>query len=130
MSHLMRASRNKPSLDVGFMIYQAHQAAASGGAGGSRMNALSRVAFEKHLVDARKHVLVAMKAQSAFWAALQSPAPKLAAIHGITRTLYTSMRAAELAFTELLAINSQSLVVLRLFADFCLYVANDTTRVS
>jgi hypothetical protein len=49
---------------------QAHQQADSSSSGGG-LNALARVAFEKHLADAHKHVIIAMKAQSAFWKALQ-----------------------------------------------------------
>ena len=78
-SHLLRASRLHPSLDVDFMIFTARQAADSSSSAGSRLNALSRVAFEKHLTDARKFVLGAMKAQSSFWESLVAPQPNMGA---------------------------------------------------
>lgn len=97
------------------MVYTARHAAENANAGnGSHMNALARVAFEKHLSDARKHVLAAMRAQAAFWEALQTAVPNLGTIHRILKTLHMSTAAAEHAFKELVTLKSGSLIVLRL----------------
>ena len=80
----------------------------------SRMNAVARIAFDKHLSDARKHVVCAMKAQASFWEALQSPSPQISSMHAILNTMHTSTEAAEHAFKGLLAINNSSLIVLRM----------------
>lgn len=128
-SHLLRASRLHPPLDVDFEVYVARQAAESNPSGGGSLNALARVAFEKHLSDARKHSLLAMKAQSAFWGALEAPTPSLVALHGVSVKLRASIDAAERAFRELLTINRTSLVVVRLYALFSRYVVADSEKV-
>ena len=87
------------------------------------------MAFEKHLSDARKHSLLAMKAQSAFWGALEAPTPSLGALHAVSAKLRSSIDAAERAFRELLIINRTSLIVLRLYALFSLYAVADSEKV-
>jgi len=101
------------------MIYSARQAVEDAGSNSSsRMNALARIAFDKHLSDARKHVVGAMKAQAAFWEALQSPRPNIGAMHIILKVMHSSMEASERAFKGLLAINNSSLMVLRM-VSYC-----------
>jgi hypothetical protein len=130
MSLLLRAARQQPGLEVSFLIYRARQAveAASGGSGG-RMNALARVIFDKHFSDASSHVLRAMRAQVAFWTELSLPVPDVTLMHHLSAELTGSIGAAEAAFHELMQINATSLVVLQLYAQFCLYLTHDGKKV-
>jgi hypothetical protein len=97
------------------MIYSARLTAETArSSNGSNLNALTRVAFEKHLGDARRHVIGAMQAQAEFWVALQSPQPSMGAIRRILKRMHSSIIASERAFHELVALNSSSLIVLRM----------------
>lgn len=127
-SHLLRAARQQPALDVSFLIFLAHQEAEAA-ASSSSLSALSRISFEKHLGDARKHVLLAMRAQVAFWVALQKPVPSLSDMRTVCAGMTASIGAAETAFAELLAISAESLVVLRLYGEFCMFLTNDVPKV-
>ena len=128
-SHLLRAARQNPSLDVSFQIFRAHQEAEAT-ASSSSLGALARISFEKHLRDARKHVLVAHQSQVAFWTALHQSQPNLSEIRIICANITRSIAAAENAFTELLLISSESLVVLRMYGEFTMYLMNDIPKVS
>jgi hypothetical protein len=97
------------------MIYSARLEDESASASaGSRLNALSRIAFEKHLGDACKHVVGAMRGQAEFWALLQSPQPDIGQMLRLLKSMHGSTQASERAFRELLALNSNSLIVLRM----------------
>jgi hypothetical protein len=137
------------------MIYSARLAAETAtSSNGSGLNALARVAFEKHLGDARRHVIGAMNAQAEFWVALQSPQPSIGAIQRVLKRMHGSIVASERAFHELLVLNASSLIVLRMvrtknavimsfrdadapcflstvlqYAEFCLYVSNNSSKV-
>jgi hypothetical protein len=130
MSLLLRATRAHPGLEVSFLIFSAQQAveAASSSIGG-RLNALARVSFDKHLSDARNFMTRAMRSQVEFWAALAAPVPNLTLMHRISTDTCVCISAAEAAFVELTRINSTSLVVLHLYAQFCLYLTHDAQKV-
>lgn len=127
-SHLLRAARQHPALDVSFLIFMAHQEAEAA-ASSSSLSALARISFDKHLGDARKFVARAMRAQIAFWTALQQPVPSLTDMRSVCTDMTASISAAQGAFAELLAISAESLVVLRLFGEFSMFLENDLTKV-
>ena len=64
-------SRRSPALDVRYIIFASRKAAEEMSGGDGNMSALSRVAFEKHLSDAREAVIAAIAQQVAFWGELQ-----------------------------------------------------------
>ena len=107
------------------MAHQEAEAVASS----SSLSALARISFDKHLGDARKFVARAMRAQVAFWAALQQPVPSLTDMRSVCTGMTASISAAEGAFVELLAISAESLVVLRLYGEFSMFLENDLTKV-
>jgi hypothetical protein len=53
-SHLMRAERRSPEIDILYLIYQARKTAEDSSGSRGQSSALQRVAFEKWLGDARK----------------------------------------------------------------------------
>jgi hypothetical protein len=59
---------------------------------------------------------------------VQAPAPDINALHALSSAINLSTEAAERAFAELLQLNGQSLVVLRLYAEFELFVANNADK--
>ena len=117
-SYLIRALRLHPSFDVDFMIFQARQAVEASSSGGSGMNALARIAFEKRLSYARKKVLGAVKAQAEFWSLIQAPKPDFDALHRNFKIIYSHISDSERALRELLSVNGSSIVVLRMVSTF------------
>jgi len=69
-----------------------------------------------------------LTAQVAFWSELMEPRPDLTRCHMLCAEMNTAINGAEHAFKQLLAINSQSLLALRLYADFTMYVINNADR--
>lgn len=106
-----------------------HNFVAAAEALSSRATAVSRVIFEEKLRDARKQVIKAMRSQSSFWAHLQSPAPDLLKLHRTADAMTTYIDAAEASFAALMALSSQSVAVLRIYAEFTLFVTNNTPKV-
>jgi hypothetical protein len=53
-SHLMRAERRGPGLDLAYLIFQARKASDDTSGSRGQITAIQRVAFEKWLGDARK----------------------------------------------------------------------------
>jgi hypothetical protein len=94
------------------------------------MPALLRVSFEKHQSDARKQSVRALQQQVAFWMQLLAPMPDVGRLHVICAAMSDAEARAEAAFTELLNLAPQSLQVLRLYADFCLLVLNNSEKAS
>ena len=80
------------------------------------------MAFEKFSVDARKHVQRAAIRQLSFWQELLDPLPDLSRLHRMSTDMNSAIQSAETAFSELFAINAQSLAALRLYASFNLLV--------
>ena len=62
---------------------------------------------QKHISDARKHVKSALTAQARFWAALLEPVPDVSALLAQTAVMHHAIQLSEMAFDELLRINSQ-----------------------
>jgi PAS domain-containing protein len=115
-------------VDVRYLIFQARKQAEDGTGTKGQMSALNRVAFEKHLADAKKQVYNALLSQVAFWAELAETKPDVTRCHRLSSEMNASITTAESAFFHLLALNSQSLLVLRLYADFTLYVVNNQEK--
>ena len=129
-SHLLRASRLGPWTDEAYFILQSRETAdAAAEALSSRATAVSRFAFETILGEARKNVLRAMRAQSAFWSFLQSPTPDMRKLHRAAEAITALIDAAEASFTGLMALNSQSVAALRMYAEFTLFVTNNVPKV-
>jgi len=96
-----------------------------------QMSALSRVAFEKHLTDARKNTQKAIQQQVAFWNELStSSTVDITRLHQIAVAMTDAEYRAEASFAELLALNAQSLLVLRLYSEFTLRVRNNPDKAS
>jgi PAS domain-containing protein len=117
-------------VDVRFLVFQARRQAEDGTGSKGQMSALNRVAFEKHLSDAKKQVYNALLSQVAFWAELAEVKPDVTLCHRLSSEMNASIYTAERAFQNLMELNSQSLIVLRLYADFTLYVVNNQERAS
>jgi hypothetical protein len=124
----MRAEKRAPWVDIQFLIYSARKKASDGTGSKGQMSALSRVTFEKYLADARKQVHVALNRQALFWRALQETVVDVTEMQKLATEMNVAIASAEHAFSELLALNSQSLVVLRLYADFTMYVQNNPEK--
>lgn len=124
----MQAERRNPSVDVSYLIFQARKAAEDSSGSRGQMSAVIRVSFEKYMTDARKYLKRALTAQVAFWSELMEPRPDLTRCHMLCAEMNLGIAGAEHAFKQLLAINSQSLLALRLYADFTLYVVNNADR--
>ena len=61
-----------------------------------------------------------MRSQSSFWAHLQSATPDMRKLHKSAEAMTTSIDSAEVAFTSLMALSSQSVAVLRYAsASYC-----------
>jgi PAS domain S-box-containing protein len=144
MRALAAAERCNPAFDIAFAIFQARKRLEDGGGeggGGSSssaaggdgkqpaLSALARVAFDKHLADARRLLERALYTQAAFWSELLEPQgaslPKLQSLCG---EHFTCVDRGEAAFKELLALNPQSLLVLRLLAEFTLRCKHDAGK--
>ena len=104
MQNLQAAERLGPFLDVTFAIRKARQ--QNNGGEGKSLNALARVAFDKHLAAARKCVIMALNAQTHFWAALSEPIPDVARLMSASLELNTAIASAEAAFANLLRIRA------------------------
>jgi PAS domain-containing protein len=124
----MRASRNGPPIDVRFLTFQANKAAEDSTGSGGHMSALNRVVFEKHLTDAKKQIQHALIRQVGLWAELAEEKPDIARCHRLSSDMHKAITLAEDAFAKLLVLNAQSLVVLRLYTDFSMYVSNDQDK--
>jgi len=127
MGHLMQAQRLRPFVDVAFLVYQARRNVESA-AGAASTSALSRVAFDKWLGDARRYVHRAAAAQSAFWAHLLEPTVSMSHLHKLTQDMAQSASRAEAAFKELFALQSGSLAALRLFSQYHHAVTNNQDK--
>jgi PAS domain-containing protein len=127
-SHLIRAERKSPAIDVRFLVFQARKAAEDSTGTKGQMSALNRVVFEKHLADAKKHMQVALHKQMSFWGELSELTPDVTRCHRLSSHMNKAITAAENAFAQLLELNSQSLLVLRLYAEFTMYVINNQEK--
>lgn len=64
MSHLLQVTRLQPAIDVDYLAFSARRSAEAEGSGsGNAQSGMTRVAFEKHLADARTCTLKAAQAQ-------------------------------------------------------------------
>jgi hypothetical protein len=126
-SHVMRAARKSPLIDARFMIYQSQQRKADTGTRG-HLTAMNRVAFETQLGTAKKRMKEALLQQVALWAELAETRPDITRCHTLSAAMLAAMVASEDAFTQLLELNSQSLVVLRMYAEFTMYVVNNQEK--
>jgi hypothetical protein len=124
----MRAARKSPAADVRFLIFQARKLKEDSTGSRGQMSALNRVAFEKHMADAKKRVQDALVKQVALWAELSETKPDITRCHKLSSDMFQAMVASENAFQQLLELNSQSLLVLRLYADFTMYVVNNQDK--
>jgi PAS domain-containing protein len=113
---------------VRFLIFQQRKQAEDGTGSKGQMSALNRVAFEKHLADAKKHVNNALRCQVEFWGELAEAMPDVTRCHQLSSAMTSAISTAESAFYQLLQLNSQSLLVLRLYADFTMYVVNNQEK--
>lgn len=131
LTYLLRATRLSPGLDAKFFILQSRRQAeeATEEQGRVRQSATSRLAFDTQLGQVRALVLHALKSRASFWSMLQAPALDLGALHSVADEMSDVNSAAERAFASLLALNSQSLTAIRLYADFTLYVCNNGPKV-
>lgn len=120
LSHLLQAERSMPSLDVSYVVYQARKAAED--SGGAQLSALARVEFDKYLLDSRKNVQMAAKRQLAFFAELVNPLPDLMRLHRLSSDMIQAVGDSEKTFTQLFAMDPQSVVSIRLYSGFNEYV--------
>jgi PAS domain-containing protein len=127
VSHLIQAQRLFPWLDVAFLAFQGKRHAEASG-GQHATSALNRVAFERHLTEARRHTAAAVAAQAAFWAELLNSKPSVDVLNKIASTVARASRAAELAFQGLFAVNPQSVIALRLHAQYNQMVCNNQEK--
>jgi len=112
MSHLLQAERRKPALDVSYIVFANRKQAESESSGTGAMSAINRVTFEKYAADVRRYVMKAAMRQVGFWAELAlAPVPDLGRLHHLSSEMNDAVDSAERAFTQLFAINPQSLVV-------------------
>ena len=105
MQHLQTAERLEPFIDVSLLIAKARQRSAD--AGGHSMNAIARVAFDKHLVVARTCIIAALEAQSKFWTALAEPLPDVTELAGASVAMNSAIASAHEAFQQLLRIKAK-----------------------
>ena len=101
LSHLLQAERMHPPLDISFLVYMARKTAEE--SGGSQLNALGRITFEKYLKDARKSVLRAGKRQFAFFSELVNPLPDLSRLHRLSSEMNQAVAESEYSFAKLTA---------------------------
>jgi len=74
----LQAEKRHPPIDVSFLIFSARKAAEGGiETGRGPLNALTRIALDKHQADARKFVQLAAQRQLAFWTELMDSTPEL-----------------------------------------------------
>ena len=133
MSHLLQAERRHPPVDIAFVVFQMRKMAEDGGGRGSsgeHMSALNRVTLEKYASDARKFVQKAANRQLAFWAELLDPQPDLSRLHSLSSEMNDAIAQAERAFTEIFAIDGQSMAMMRLYAAFNEYVCCNPDKAS
>jgi PAS domain S-box-containing protein len=121
-SHLLQAEKRMPPADVSYLVFQARKLAEDTTGGGAGMSAMNRVTFEKYAADARKYVMLSAQKQLAFWAELLEAQPDLSRLHRLSTEINDGVVAAEKCFSELYAINPQSLAVIRLYAAFNAHV--------
>jgi PAS domain S-box-containing protein len=121
-SHLLQAEKRSPPTDVLYLVFQARKLAEDTLGGGAGMSAMNRVTFEKYAADARRYVMMAAQKQMAFWAELLESLPDLSRLHTLSTETNDAVVAAEKCFSELYAINPQSLAVIRLYAAFNTHV--------
>lgn len=93
-----------------------------------RVSSLARERQNKLLADARAHAADASKAKAAFWLALQSPTRDLDALFKLALVIQENIDGAERAFRDLFALG-RSGAVLRMYASFLLYAANEPAKV-
>ena len=128
MSHLVRAERRNPLPDIQYFIFQARRRAEDAASAKGQMSVMARVAYEAHIADAKHAVHNALAQQVAFWGELAAPVPDVTRCHRILGDMNRAIASAETAFRKVLEINSQSLAALRLYAEFCMYVVNNTDK--
>jgi PAS domain S-box-containing protein len=126
LSHLLQAERRSPPIDVSFMAFTGRRSAEVNAAGpDNALSAVARVAFEKHMQDARYHVLRAALRQVAFFTELVEPTPELSRLHSLSAQIMSSISTADNAFRELLALSPMSIAVMRLNSAFQSYVSRN-----
>jgi len=106
MGHLMRALRLEAPLDVEFVVYAARRTADSQ-AGIDANNTITRLGFDKALMDVRSAMLGAMQAQAQLFGELSKLAPRNAFVHACWLRYNASVALAERSFRTLFSINSQ-----------------------
>ena len=75
----------EPALDQYFLIYQRRRQVeeTETTSGSTRMNVITRVAFEKHMAESRMHSLQAREQQVLFWNELLEKEPDIGKLHQI-----------------------------------------------
>lgn len=64
----------------------------------------------------------------ALWTELLNPTADLGKLHMLSTGMGEAEERAEAAFAQLLSLNPQSLLVLRLYSEFCLKVKNNPEK--
>ena len=103
--HLQAAERMMPSIDVALFVSKARQRPTN--AGGHEVNAIARVAFDKHLVVARRCIVAALEGQGAFWAALGDAVPDMTRLVRASVAMNAAVGGAHEAFEQLLRIKAK-----------------------
>ena len=129
MQHLLQAERSHPAQDVAYLVFAARRIAEDMSGNSKGMSALSRISFEKHLADAHHWTLRAMMRQVDFWHEMADSRPDLSKLHSVSTQLNSALDKAERCYQELLTLNSQSLMVLRRYANMQLCILNDVDKV-
>ena len=62
------------------------------------------------------------------WSEVLEEVPDIYRMHAASCAVYAAEEAAEKAFSQLLALNPQSLLVIRLYAEHCLRLMNDKEK--
>ena len=105
MQHLQAAERLEPFIDVSLFVRKARERTAD--ADGHKFNAITRVAFDKHLAAASKCVVAALEAQSRFWTALADPLPDMTKLMLASVDMNSAIESAHEAFGHLLRIKAK-----------------------
>lgn len=130
LTHLLQAERRSPPIDVAFLAFvgrRANESSQSNGPDGA-LSAVARVSLEKHMQDARYHVLRSALRAVSFFSELSETVPELSRLHTHSAEMMTSISAAELAFRELTALSPSSVVVMRLNSNFQSCVTRNAER--
>jgi len=97
-------------------------------AAGAATTALQRVSFEKSLADARRYTQSALASQVELLAEFREPAPSLLRLHQLSSAMAVASAAAEDAFGQVFAVNPQSVLAMRLLAQYHMAVTNNVDK--